>query len=577
MEEFSYLPDVLVLLSAAVFVVVIFNKLKLSPVLGYLIMGTLVGKYGFNIITDTDYADSLSKFGVVFLLFVIGLEFTFARLNKMRLYVFGFGALQIILTTALLAPPIYRFVGLSLPISILIAAALSLSSTAIVLQVLNEYGRQATQVGRISLGTLLMQDFTVVPLLTVVPILAVKGTDILAPIGISILKAVITIFAIIISSRILLKPFFSIIGSVKRDDIYVTTSLFLVLGAAWITENLGLSAAMGAFLAGLLIAETEYRNRIEHSIMPFQELFLALFFLSVGMSINLQHILQNIYIIISLSLALMAIKGVIILLICLLFRTPLATSIHTSLLLSQVGEFAFVLFTVAFEAGIIDTKLSSLLLTIVAFSMAITPLLAILGAKIEDHFFAKAFAEKTTQDFKGVGDLKSHVIIVGFGRVGRIVAYMLIEEKVDYVALDANLALTKRARRDGFPVYHGDLSDYETLSAIGAAKASAMALTMSDKLSVRKATRYISEKFPKLQLLVRVEDYRHAKGIKRLGADLVVPTTIETGLQVGGSLLRSLGIPDHEILSLKERVRKDEYELLEKLQLFKGVVEGARI
>lgn len=575
MAAFHHLPSILILLITSVFIVVCMNKLKLSPVLGYLIAGTLIGKYGLDLIQDYEYMEMLGEFGVVFLLFVIGLELTFERLVKMRWHVFGFGGAQLCLTTYVLTLILHQIIKTDYIISATIAGALALSSTAIVMQVLSESKRQSTHVGRLSLAVLLMQDLAVVPLLTILPLLSHNTENLLSSIGIAIVKAIAAIISITIAGRLFLRPFFSVIASVKRDDIFVTTALLIVLGSAWVTSKLGLSTAMGAFIAGLLIAETEYKNRIEDSIMPFQGLFLALFFLTVGMSIDIKFIIENASQIAILSTMILIIKFLIICSICKLFRFSWGAAIHSGLLLSQVGEFAFILFNLIIEYKILNRDTTQLLFMVAAFTMAVTPLLAIIGSKIEDIIGLKQ-EKDSNQEFQGISDLNNHVIIAGFGRVGRVVAYMLAQEQIDYVAVDSNAVLVKKAKLDGFPLYHGDLTQLDTLKAVGIKRAIAVVLSMSDKTDINKATKVIAKEYKNLQIIVRVEDYRHAKGAKKLGASATVPTTIETGLQLGGSVLKQLRFPEHEILNIKEKIRKNDYLLIEAIELFKGIVRSEK-
>jgi CPA2 family monovalent cation:H+ antiporter-2 len=318
MSETDFLPSVLILLASSIIVVILLHKLKTSPVLGYLIAGAIINAYG--LIKEPEYAHSLAEFGIVFLLFIIGLELSFDRLIKMRLHVFGFGGLQVLLTSSTIAFVLYKFFNFSTSISVVVGAALALSSTAIVLQVIAEAGRQSSQVGRLSLSVLLMQDLAVVPLLAVMPLLADKNDNIMQIIGISGLKALGVIIVITIFGRLFLRPFFSLVASVKTDEVYVTTALLIVLGAAWTTSMLGLSSAMGAFIAGILIAETEYRNKIEDSIHPFQGLFLGLFFLSVGMSIDIEFIKDKFQAVLLAAFALIFIKATIIHALCNLFK-----------------------------------------------------------------------------------------------------------------------------------------------------------------------------------------------------------------------------------------------------------------
>lgn len=572
MDNLGYLPDILILLFVSIANVVLSRRLKLSPVLGYLVLGAFIGEHGFNLIQEPGYAHHISEFGVVFLLFAIGLELTFERLIHMRWFVFGFGGLQMLITSSIFGFVFHKFFAMHTTVAIFIGCALALSSTAIVLQVLSENKMQSTQVGRLALSTLLMQDFAVVPLLAILPILSssLDNSVLLHMLGLSALKALGAIILITIAGRLLLRPFLSVIGSAKSEEVYVTTTLLLVLGTALFTAEMGLSTAMGAFIAGILIAETEYRNKVWSSILPFKSLLLGLFFLSVGMSIDFHFITANASNVALAAGGLILAKGVIILSLCFLFKIPLGGAMHSALLIAQGSEFAFILFSIAAKQRILAANTAQFLLVVVAMTMALTPLLSIVGAWIESKLDWNEEVDKN-QEFKGVSDLSSHIIISGFGRVGRIIAYMLTEMQFNYIAVDSNLTLVKRARSKGFPVYHGDLSDVEVLKAVGTERARCIILTVTDKESLRKAVKTISSHCRDIEILVRAEDCKHGYGLKKLGATAMVPATIEMGLQMGGFLLKNLGVAEHDIIDLKEIFRKNDYSLTEEVELFSGI------
>ncbi|MCE2992962.1 MAG: monovalent cation:proton antiporter-2 (CPA2) family protein [Alphaproteobacteria bacterium] len=578
MTELGFLSDILILLTVSILNVVLSRRLTLSPVLGYLVLGAIIGEHGFNLINEPSYAHNISEFGVVFLLFAIGLELTFERLIYMRWLVFGFGGAQVVLSSVAFGVLLHQMLGLTMSTAIFVGCALALSSTAIVMQVLYENKRQSTQVGRLSLAVLLMQDFAVVPLLAILPIMSTvaNNQELLNVLGFSALKAFVAIIMITIAGRLLLRPFFSVIGSAKSDEVYVSTTLLIVLGAALLTSQLGLSTAMGAFIAGILIAETEYRNRVEMSIMPFKSLLLGLFFLSVGMSINFQYILDNLKYVFMGAVVLLGVKALIVLILCKPFKIRLGAAIHSALLLSQGGEFAFILFSMAAAQKVLEPQTAQLLLVIVAVTMAVTPLLSFLGAKLEDKIDSEEELDKN-QEFKGVSDLDSHIIISGFGRVGRVIAYMLSELQFNYIAVDSNLMLVKKARALGFPVYHGDLSDLDVLRSVGAERARCVILTMSDRESIRKSIKTIYTNYRDLDIICRAEDFKHGKNLKKLGADVYVPSTIETGLQLGGSLLSTLGVVEHDILDLKALFRRNDYSFTEEIELFSGITPSKKI
>ncbi|AWD32950.1 Putative cation transporter [Candidatus Fokinia solitaria] len=564
--------DVLILLSVSIFIVVLSHKIKLSPVLGYLTIGAVLGKHGFNIVQDHSVIEMLAELGVTLLLFVIGLELTFERLIKMRWYVIGMGGGQVILTSVLLSIIIMKLSSLEHHVCILIGTSLSLSSTAIVMPVLEENKRTSTRVGRAALAILLLQDIIVVLLFSVTELLSTKeSTDtILSAMGIAALKAMVGIIGITIAGRIFLRPFLSLIGSVKKEEIYVATAVFLVLGASHVMKKFGVSEAMGALLAGILIAETEYRQKIEESIMPFYGLLLGLFFFTVGMSLDLDEVAQNYEKIFCGAVILLVCKGLIIGILCRLWKMSWGAAAHAGLVLGQGGEFTFVLFSLASGKGLIEPEMTRLLYMIITISMAFTPLLAFIGMKIEDLVESKNLS-LASKERSEISDLEQHVIIAGFGRVGRTVAYMLEQEQIPYVALDSNVMLVKTARREGFPVFYADFLKKESLDTVRTDKAQAVVLCMSDKGILAKAVRMFGEYFSDVPLIAKVEDYRHSRGIKKLGASQTVPTTIETGLQLGGCVLMRLEIPESEVIKLKQKIRKNDYLLIEEIELFKGV------
>lgn len=571
MEDKVYLlHDILIILTMSIMIVVLSRKFKLSPVLGYLASGTFLGQYGYNILINPHHATEIGEFGVVFLLFTIGLELTIERVFQMRKYVFGFGGLQLLITSTALMFAMDKYFYFDTPLTIVLAGALSLSSTAVVLQVLAESRRQATQVGRISLATLLMQDLAVVPLLAVLPLISQPHSNMVNALGLACLKALAVVIGITIIGRMFLRPLFNMVSSTQNDDIYVPTTFLLVLSASAATERLGLSDAMGAFLAGLLIAETEYRNKVEHSIMPFKSLLLGLFFMSIGMNMDIGFIAQHWEKVIIGSLALLLIKATVISFLCKLFSMRWGAAAHAGLLLSQGGEFAFILLGLALQQKLIASQDAQLMMVVVAITMAITPILSIIGSAIEDKFSTDQQMDSNLE-FKGVGDLDKHIIIAGFGRVGRVVAFMLSREKINYIAVDSNISLVKRARNQGFPIYHGDPATAEILRAVGAMRANAIIFTIDDKASLRKAVKTISQNYKSMKIIARVDDYRHGLGIRKLGANITVPATIETGLQLGGASLQCLGISEAEVIRIKEQIRQNHYSIIEEMELFRGI------
>jgi CPA2 family monovalent cation:H+ antiporter-2 len=562
MEHLGYLPQIVILLAAAVFVVAIFKHLSLSPVLGYLVAGAVIGEHGLAYINSSDL-NIVAELGIVFLLFAIGLELSIARLMAMRLHVFGFGTAQLILT-AIIIGTVCSFLGLNMDQSLLIGLSLALSSTAIVMRVITDANAQATQVGRLSLANLLLQDLAVVPLLVLVPVLATKaeGSNMAFVLGEATLKASLALVLIFFLGRMIIRPLFKSISKIKSSDLFVAATLFVVLGSALATSMMGLSLAMGAFVAGLLVAETQYQSQAEDNILQFKGLLMGLFFMTVGMTLNPSIIYENLYVIIGASLALILLKASIIIGLCRFFNFSWAPSIHAGLLLAQGSEFAFIMFGLASSKniGIISPTTSEILLTIVTITMALTPLLSKIGEEIcrqTEEADITAQNGITPPDAAG---LNRHVVIAGFGRTGEMVARLLLAKKVNYVVLESDIKRVKKGRDDGFPVFHGDASKLSALNSVGIARAKATIITIDDNVYLKKAVRVINKAYPDLPIVVRAEDLRNLNALEKIGATVVVPEKYEAGLQMAGALLKAIGVSEYEVSVIKNQFRAGNYK-----------------
>ncbi len=387
MHDISYLRDILIMLFASVAVVIIFKKLGLSPALGYLVSGAAISPFGFGILTSTETAKSIGELGIVFLLFAIGLELTFSRLMTMKKYVLGFGSLQVILTSGAIALICHKFFEMPLESSVIVGSALSMSSTAIVMQVIAENSEQSTRVGRLSFSILLMQDLAVIPILVFLPLITKTDLDISHAIGGALFDAAIAMAIIFAIGRLLLRPIYRLIVESKNEVLFLSFTLIIILGSAFLSNKMGLSFALGAFVAGLMVAETEYRYRVEEEILSLKSLLLGLFFMTIGMSFDFDLLIKSLPKILLAAITLIAIKSVIIIFLCRIFRFPMAPAIHAGLLLSQGGEFALVVFLMTTQQKLIDVDLSQFLMTVVTLSMALTPALATIGRKIKSHLY----------------------------------------------------------------------------------------------------------------------------------------------------------------------------------------------
>ncbi|WP_264723801.1 MULTISPECIES: monovalent cation:proton antiporter-2 (CPA2) family protein [unclassified Wolbachia] len=561
----QHLFDIIILLSAAVFIVIAFWKMNISPVLGYFVAGAVIGSHGFNLIHSAEAMDNLAEFGVVFLLFIIGLELTFERLIAMRIHVFGFGSLQVIVTMVAIWCIALAF-GVNTNIATVIGGGLALSSTAIVLQVLQEKGSQASQVGRLSIAVLLMQDFAVVPLIVLVPLLTGNSEhSLISSLAGSLVQAAIALVLIFITGRLLLRPLFSVIAKMESNEIFISTTLLIVLGAAFITEQFHLSLALGAFVAGLLVAETEYRHSVEHAVLPFKDLFLGLFFMTVGMSINTELLLNKLPLITLLSIILIVLKTSIIYILCRFFGFKSAPAIQAGLLLSQGGEFAFILFRLADELNVLPSEIAQVLMMVTTVTMAFTPLLSGLGDWIANSFST----EKTILDDEAVEtdtqDLYNHVIVAGFGRVGYMVTKMLTAEHLSYVVVDIQSKIVKEGKSDSFPIYLGDVTRCEILKSVGIERAQALVISIKNEVTIKKVVSLVAANFPHVNIVIRLPDLSNVEVYRDLGASKIIPETSEIGLQLGGAALSLSGISESGVTFLKSRFRKGNYSMLKDL------------
>ncbi|APR98376.1 cation:proton antiporter domain-containing protein [Wolbachia endosymbiont of Folsomia candida] len=560
----QYLFDIIILLSAAVFIVIAFWKMNISPVLGYFVAGALTNLPGLELIHSAAVMENLAEFGVVFLLFIIGLELTFERLIAMRIHVFGFGSLQVVVTTIAIWC-VARAFGADSKTALVIGGSLALSSTAMVLQVLQEKGHQATQVGRLSIAVLLLQDFAVVPLIVFINILGGNSEgSIISSLVQSLGQAAIALVLIFIIGRLLLRPLFSVIAKMESNEIFVATTLLIVLGAAYVTEHFNLSMALGAFVAGLLVAETEHRLSVEHAVLPFKDLFLGLFFMTVGMSMDIQLLFSQLPLITLLSIILIVLKTSIIYTLCRFFGFKAAPAIQAGLLLAQGGEFAFILFRLASGLEVLDKDVAQILMILTTVTMAFTPLLSGIGDWIANSSSSEVILDDEAVE-TDTQDLHNHVIVAGFGRVGYMVTKMLTAEHLSYVVVDIQSKIVKEGKSDGFPIYLGDVTRPEILESIGIERAQAIVISIKNEVTIKKIVSLVAANFPHVNIIIRLPDLSNVEIYKDLGASKIIPETSEIGLQLGAAALSLSGISEGGVTSLKSRFRKGNYSMLKDL------------
>ncbi|MEQ1522999.1 MAG: cation:proton antiporter, partial [Aestuariivirga sp.] len=509
------------------------------------VLGSLTTPFPFLeafVITDQEAISSLGELGVVFLLFLIGLELSFERLVTMKRLVFGLGSLQVICTTAFISLVAYAF-NFTPAQSLVIGTALSLSSTAIVIQLYSDEKRLGSQSGRTSFAILLFQDLAVIPILLMVGILGQESSGpVLQGIAIALAQAVLAVGLIIGVGRFALRPLLRLVAGINSSDLFMAAVLLIAVGTGVLANYAGLSMALGAFIAGLTLAETEYRRAIEAVLEPFKGLLLGAFFLLVGLGIDLQGFIESPVQILAIAITIVVVKTAMTYLFARLMKVNHAAALESSLLLGPCGEFAFVILSSAAALSILDRIMFSQLLLVVSLTMAAIPFLSILGKKLVKR--SKKLQGNSPETLEAPpDDDQPRIIVAGFGRVGHLIGSMLDEHKIPYIAIDADAALVTRERRAGFPVYYGDAANIEFLKKCGLADAKAIAITMDNPTRVDDVARTARAESADLKIIARARDERHAMRLYTAGVTEAVPETIESSLQLGESLLVEAGIP----------------------------------
>jgi monovalent cation:proton antiporter-2 (CPA2) family protein len=553
--EADYLADILILLAAAVIAVPLFQRLGLGAVLGYLVAGASIGPWGLGFIGQVHEIRHIAEFGVVFLLFIIGIELKPARLWAMRHMVFGLGAAQLMVTGILIGIAAL-LLGQPLRSALIIGFGLALSSTAFGLQLLNERGVLNTQHGHAAFSVLLLQDLAVVPLLMLVSLLG-ADTSLLEGIEFAVLEAVLVIGLVILVGRFFLSPLLRLVAISRTAEVFTAAAIFAVLGTAWLMEEAGMSLALGAFLAGVMMADSCYRHQVIADIEPFRGILLGLFFMGVGMSIDFGLLAGNGVLLAALVLGLLLGKSAIIWLLCRGMRIATADATRVALLLSQSGEFGFVLFGLAAINGVLSEDLFQVLVLLIAMSMATTPLMARLGDVLTGQLARRAGHHDVSTEYLDAGT--PHVIIAGFGRVGRRIARILQAGNVPYLAIERNADRVLEGRRDGFSVFYGDASKVDLLKAAGAEQSSVLVCTLDQALPATRLVNMLRQHYPALAIHARGRDRQHCEQLLEAGATLAISETLEASLQLGNATLRSMGMKEYNATALIESFRKEYY------------------
>lgn len=549
------LREAVVVLAAAGLVVPVMHRLRISPVLGFLVVGLVIGPFGLGRVAETVPAlrwitiqdpalvRLAGELGVVALLFMIGLELSFERLRRLSRLVFGLGAAQVVAAGAAITV-IARLFGNSAEAAIVLGACLALSSTAIVMQLLTESRRMGTPAGQASFAVLLFQDLAVVPILFLVGALGVGGGGggaIASGIALALAKAAVAILLILFAGRVVVRPLLRLVAGTHSREFFLAAVLLTIIGIAAATESAGLSLALGAFLAGLLLAETEFRHRIAVDLEPFKGLLLGIFFVSVGLGIDLGAVLADPILLPASALGLVLLKSLLLFPLALAFGLPRAVAAEASILTSQGGEFAFVVIGIASTTSLLPPATAQFMLVVVGLTMAATPALARLARAAGDRLspISGPAAPVVVAD-----EITEHAIIVGYGRVGRAVGELLDQQNIPHVAIDANSARVSQLRAQGIVIFQGDAAQHEILGHLGIERAAALIVTMDDPTLAARVVASARQDHPNLPIYARVRDDAHARELLVAGATAVTPETTEASLQLAEAVLVGIGVPE---------------------------------
>ena len=564
----SGLEFALLLLACVVAGVVVFRLLHLPPLLAYLSVGILIGPHAFAVLPDSSEARYLAEFGIVFLMFSIGLEFSLAKLRAMRRIVLGLGAAQVVLTVvATLAAGwlIGRYFNVGLAGAFALGGALAMSSTAIVMKMLAERMELDTEHGKRIVGVLLFQDLAVVPLLVMVPALSAEPGLLMQTLVLALLKAAVLLTLLLVGGQRVMRWWLLMVARRKSQELFTLNLLFVTLALAWMTEIAGLSLALGAFIAGMLISETEFKHRVEEDIKPFRDVLLGLFFVTIGMLLNIRVVIDHFgWVVLALILP-VAFKFSLIFVLARVFGAPAGTAIRTALALATAGEFGFVLLSQAGALGLIDKLVLQIVLAAMLLSMLAAPLLLQYSDRIVLRLVSSEWLIKSLEIAniaKRAIAVDKHVVICGFGRSGQHLAKMLEQESIAFVALELDPDLVREAAAAGESVVYGDAARREALVAAGIARASALVITYADTHSALKVLHHTYELNPKLPVIVRTYDDHDLEQLTRAGATEIVPEILEGSLMLGSHALILLGIPMSRVVKRVREARDQRYRLL---------------
>jgi monovalent cation:H+ antiporter-2, CPA2 family len=555
------LLTVLILIAATVFTLATFRRLNIPPVSGYVLVGAFLGPAALAVVPDIDQVRLLAEFGVAFLLFTLGLEFSVPRLRSMGLSIVTLGSLQVILTTAVVVAGTWAL-GIDPGLGILLGGAVAMSSTAVMAPQLAAQGELTQRHGSLAIGVSVFQDLAVVPFLALIPVLA-GGAGPVAPLR-AVLLALVALVIVLAIGHWLLRPFMREIARARLAELFTLTVLLVVLGAAWATQAVGLSLVLGAFLAGLMLAETEFRHRVETDIRPFRDLLLGLFFITVGMSVDLVIIWSMWQYVLGSLLLLTVGKGALVAALLLRSGESRETALKTAIALGQGGEFGIAILTLASQRALLDPEVAQPLLIGIVVSMAVNPVLIRQSGRIARALGADPPPQKPIPGPDPVAATaeRDHVVICGFGRVGQNLGRILEEEGIEYIAIELDHERVRVAREAGDPVIWGDCGDPAILSMAGLARADLVVTTAPSTRETLRILTSIREQAPDVPVLVRARDDTQLELLQRTGATEVVPETLEASLMLASHMLALLKVPIGRVVRKVQRARENRYAIL---------------
>jgi len=559
----SSLHLLLILLAAAVGVVVLFRLLHLPAMLGYLIVGIFIGPHALGWIPDAPETRHLAEFGVVFLMFSIGLEFSLAKLRAMQRLVFGLGTAQVMLTIGLVMLASLAF-AMDWRAGLALGGILAMSSTAIVSKMLVERAELNAPHGQKIMGVLLFQDLAVVPLIIVIPALAQSDGDLSGTIAIAMLKAAVVLSALLIFGQKLLRPWFHLVAQQKSSELFMLNVLLFTLGMAWLTELSGLSLALGAFVAGMLISETEYRYQVEEDIKPFRDVLLGLFFVTIGMMLDMHAILVGWGWILLLLLILLPFKALVVAALVRIFGGSWGSALRTGIGLAQAGEFGFVLLTLAGGVNLLPADVMQNVLAAMLISMLLAPFLIQYSEAIVRRLSPEEWVDRAMQMHQiAVQSMtaKQHIIICGYGRSGQALAKFMHAEGISFIALDLDSRRVKEASEAGERVVYGDAAKHEVLQAAGLMRAKTLVITYDDKHSALKILHHVTKARPDLPVIVRTADDTNVDILKKAGATEVVAEVLEGSVMLASQALLMAGIPLSRVVRRVQEARAKRYSM----------------